>query len=388
MANILMLLQEHYPKDTRVRKEIFALKDKGHQVDIICLKDDNESDFEELDTVRIFRINLEKKRATRLRYIFEYFSFHFLTWMKVRQLVRTRKYDVVHVHTIPDFLVFAAGPARRRGAKVIIDMHEIWPEFFMSKYSLGRGHIITRVLLFIERRSLQYADYVITINKQLRQKFEGRAKLRHKITEIMNTVSDDVMPRVERDVNDKFIAVYHGTITAFYNLDFVVRALPGVIDKLPGFEFHIYGMGPELDSLRKLVVDQKLEGRVFVHGRVPFDQIPGILAKVSLGILPIRKDVMSDLSFSNKLAEYVHYEIPVLSSDLAGVMDYFPGDSVFYYPAENTAVFQEKLLFIFNNAEQRKAHASRAHALNKSISWDVMKVRIQNLYDEVLSSRS
>lgn len=384
MARILMLLQEHYPHDVRVRKEIFALNEKGHEIDLICLQDTNDAAFEVAHGATIHRIPLAKKRATRLRYIFEYFSFVFLTWMKVRKLVREKNFDIVHVHTIPDFLVFAAAPARRRGAKVVIDMHEIWPEFFMSKYSLGRKHIVTRVLLWIERISLQYADYVITVNKQLRQKFEGRARLKHPITEIMNTVSEDVMPKVARTPTGKFIAVYHGTLTAFYNLHFAIGALPGVIDQMPNLEFHIYGQGPVMDELRAQIADLKLTGRVFVHGRVPHTEIPGILAKADIGILPIQKDVMSDLSFSNKLAEYIHYEIPVLSSDLAGVMDYFPSGTVSYFEHGNVADFQQKLLYLYRNPDKRMQQSRDAFDRGRTISWSVMKVRLQDLVDQIL----
>ena len=58
----------------------------------------------------------------------------------LRRDQRFREARVIHVHTLPDFLVAAAGPARRRGARVILDMLEIFPEFARTKFGgwLGR----------------------------------------------------------------------------------------------------------------------------------------------------------------------------------------------------------------------------------------------------------
>jgi len=43
--------------------------------------------------------------------------------------MRKRHYAVIDVNTLPDFLVFAAASAKWMGAKIVLDMHEITPEF-------------------------------------------------------------------------------------------------------------------------------------------------------------------------------------------------------------------------------------------------------------------
>ncbi|MEK7434590.1 MAG: glycosyltransferase family 4 protein [Cyanobacteriota bacterium] len=378
-ASIVMLLQEYYPKDTRVRKEAQAILESGHNLDIICLKDTAETPFEVVDGVNVHRIDIPKKRGSKIRYIFEYFTFFALCTLKLNKLLKTKKFDIVHVHTLPDFLVFGSYPAKRKGAKVVLDMHEIMPEFFVSKYNLSENHIIIKTLKFIEKISLQYADYVITVNNQLKDQFSGRAKLKNDITIIMNTVDEETMPKIVKQQTDKFFAVYHGTITKLYNLDFAVRALVKIKDKIPNFEFHIYGDGNQIELLESLVKEFDLSKIVFIHGRVSHKAIPEILSKANLGILPIKKDIMSNLSFSNKLAEYVHYEIPVISSNLDSVMSYFPNDSIYYFKDNDEDDFCKQLLHIYNNYEESKNYVEKASSINKEISWNIMKEKLQNL---------
>lgn len=378
-SNIVMLLQEYYPKDTRVRKEAQAILESGHSLDIICLKDTNEIPFEIVDGVNVHRIDIPKKRGSKIRYIFEYFSFFALSTLKLNSLLKTKSFDIVHVHTLPDFLVFGAYPAKKKGAKVVLDMHEIMPEFFVSKYNLPENHIIIKLLKTIEKFSLEYADYVITVNNQLRDTFASRAKIKRDITIIMNTVDAETMPKVVKQKTDKLLAVYHGTITKLYNLDFAVKALAKIKDKIPNFEFHIYGDGNQIELLESLVKDLNLSDLVFIHGRVSHKLIPEILSKSGLGILPIKKDIMSNLSFSNKLAEYVYYEIPVISSNLDSVMSYFPKDSIYYFEDNNEEDFCKQLLHIYNNYHETSSYIEKASIINKEISWDIMKERLQKL---------
>ena len=45
-----------------------------------------------------------------------------------------RPYDLVHVHNVPDFLVFTAWRPKLDGAGIILDIHDIVPELFASKF--------------------------------------------------------------------------------------------------------------------------------------------------------------------------------------------------------------------------------------------------------------
>jgi hypothetical protein len=44
-------------------------------------------------------------------------------------LFHKKRYAVIDVSNLPDFLVFAGLHAKWKGAKIVLDMHEITPEF-------------------------------------------------------------------------------------------------------------------------------------------------------------------------------------------------------------------------------------------------------------------
>ena len=50
------------------------------------------------------------------------------------RLHRRERFALVQVHSLPDFLVFAALPLRLVGVPVLLDLHEAMPEFFRSRF--------------------------------------------------------------------------------------------------------------------------------------------------------------------------------------------------------------------------------------------------------------
>ena len=48
-----------------------------------------------------------------------------------------RRYDIVHVHNMPDFLVFSALVPKLFGSKVLLDLHDPMPELIQCIYNLS-----------------------------------------------------------------------------------------------------------------------------------------------------------------------------------------------------------------------------------------------------------
>lgn len=371
-----MLLQEYYPQDVRVRKEVGALVEAGHNISIFCLRKNGQAETEEIGIVKIFRTNLSKERGSKLRYVYEYVYFFMVSYFFLRKYRKKNKIDILYVHTLPDFLVFAGKFLKKSGTKIVLDLHEIMPEFYCSKFGLHENHFIIKILKWLERRSIELADQVITVNESIKELFLSRSKPKNPIAVIMNTCNEETHIKKEKISTDKFIAVYHGSITSTYSLSFAIKAIAGIKEQLPYFEFRIYGNGNEVELLKNFVKDLKLQDIVKVMGEVSQELIPEILAGAKLGILPMKKDIMLDLSFSNKLAEYVHYGIPVISTRLKAVERYFSDDALTYFESGNEQDFQNKLLNIYGNYTDAVQKADVATKIYENLSWDEMKKRL------------
>jgi glycosyltransferase involved in cell wall biosynthesis len=259
-------------------------------------------------------------------------------------------------------------------------MHEIMPEFFMSKFKVPVRHPVVRVLLFLERISLKFADEVITINEPIKNIFQARAIPGKPITVVMNTISGwDSDGRKRR--HKGFNCVYHGTVTDLYGLDAAIEGFSEACRQCGDMNFHIFGGGPQVAQLKRMTKDLKIEARVIFHGEMLHSQLIDSLGEMDLGILAIRKDIFLNLSFSNKLAEYVYLRIPVISSDLDATKYYFTGEDILYFEAGNSRDLSEKIVFAYMNRGQIQKMAESAYEKARAFGWEIMAERYLNVVE-------
>src|SRR5438067_13870170 len=134
MASVCFVVQNVYDIDPRVRRKAEALVAAGHSVDVLALRVLNGKKSYSLNGVNVRTVSLGKNRGSLGRYFFEYAMFFLWVAFRAPLQMLWRRYAAIDVNTLPDFLVFAPALAKWMGAKLILDLHEIAPEFFMSKY--------------------------------------------------------------------------------------------------------------------------------------------------------------------------------------------------------------------------------------------------------------
>src|SRR5579883_969090 len=105
---VCMLSYSYYEGDARIIQYASALAERGDEVDVICLKHPGDSPRDVLDSVNVFRIQ-ERTKDERglLTYLCRILRFLVVSAAVLTKRHLRRRYSVIHVHSVPDFLVFA-----------------------------------------------------------------------------------------------------------------------------------------------------------------------------------------------------------------------------------------------------------------------------------------
>lgn len=392
MKSVCILLQSHYENDIRVTRKVEALVAAGHHVDVLALRSEySKGKSYSVDGANLYTIALGRKRGSLARYLFEYVVFMLWAFFKLGGLMQRRHYDVIDVNNLPDFLVFAAVWAKWKGAKIVFDMHEITPEFYISKYKIAADSKLVTLLKLAERWSIRFSDYVITINEPIQRLLESRGLEPSKSTIIMNSVDEAFfaswaptrlptakLPGRKTD----FVMMYHGTLTHIYGLDIALEAFALIYDKMPGSEFWILGDGTEKESLEELAGKLGLKSRVKLFGTVRPQEIPAWLDLCDVGVLATRQDIFLDLSFSSKLSEYIIMNKAVISSRLRTIRHYFSEEALAYFEPNQPADLAKQMVEMYHNPARRAAFAARAKQEYAPIRWGVMKERYLALMEK------
>lgn len=119
--------------------------------------------------------------------------------------------------------------------------------------------------------------------------------------------------------------IYQGALRPGSGLQETLRALA----RAPRFSLSIYGFGPEEGELRALADSLGLAGRVRLHGVVPFESLPRLIAEAHIGLHLLRPTCLSfDLTLSNKVFDYMHGETPMLLGPTSAHRDLVEGNRV------------------------------------------------------------
>ncbi len=375
---VLVLRQNHFPQDPRVRREVLALlQDAGYEVDVLCTRRRGERLVERDGQLRIFRVPLWHRRGGVAGYLGEYLLFHLAATVGAGLLHLRRRYSLVQVHTLPDSLVFAAVLPRLGGTPVLLDLHECMPEFFATKFGVGMGHPAVRAIGALEQAAIRFADHAITCTDQMREAFVARGARPERIDVVLNAADEAVFdPECHRAprTHDRFVLVCHGALEERYGLDTVIQAVALLAPDLPGLSLEIYGEGSERAALVRLAADLGVTDRVrFSDGFVPIDDLVAAIARADAGVVAVKPDVFRDLTHCNKMYDLVAMRRPALVSRTAATAAYFDESCFAWFEGGNAEDLARAVRALYDDRSRGERLVANATRQSAPYRWAAQK---------------
>ena len=372
---VAMVLFSYYPADPRPRRAAEALASCGMSVDLICLRESGKDlKKEALNGVQIHRVPIARRRGGVLGYFYQYLAFLTVSSLMIAWRSLSRRYDLVYVHNMPDFLVLSGLAPKVFGAKVILDLHDPMPELMQTIFGFPADSAVVRLLKFVEKQSIRVANAVVTVNRACVKLFASRSCSAEKITVVINSPDEAIFQtRVPclRPVSDKpFVLMYHGSLVERNGLGLAVEAFARVKPLVPNAELRIYGSrNPFLEEVMASVKDLGLESSVHYMGPQPLDQIVKAIQECDLGLIPNKKSIFTEINTPTRIFEYLALGKPVVAPSSAGICDYFDDKSLFFFELGNADDLAQKIVHIFHHPEKALEMATRGQEVYRAHAW-------------------
>ncbi len=385
---ICMLTYSCYLGDSRVIMYAEALAERGDQVDVLALRGapnlPKQATFGNVNLVCL-QSRFARNEKSRLSYLRPILRFLIASSIWITRQHPRKRYDLFHIHNVPDFLVFAACLPKLTGAKVILDIHDIAPEFYASKFGVeeDKGWTIS-ALKWLERASAWFADHVIISNHLWLEKYATRTRANGKCSVFINNVDARIFrPRANTRDDDKFIILFPGGLQWHQGLDIAIRAFQKVGAELPNAEFHIYGDGNMKDSLVALSHELGLDGKVRFLDPLPVRQIAEVMAAADLGVVPKRADSFGNEAYSTKIMEFMSLGVPVVVSSTKIDRYYFDDSVVRFFPSGDHDAMAREMVDLLTDTAARDRQVARAIEYARANSWDSRKTDYLKLVDDL-----
>jgi glycosyltransferase involved in cell wall biosynthesis len=365
-SRMCIVRHRDYPGDARIENQVQALVDAGYDVDVLCMRRSGEPYLTVENGVRLYRLpSLERQRGGKLRYVAEYLAFFALSFLMLAVLQVRRKYALVQVCNLPDFLVFTAFVPKMLGARVVLDLRESTPEFYHVKFGTRLDGHVMRALVAVEQWSIRFADVALTCTEQMRRAFAGRGARPDRMHVMLNSpnpefVREPALRSPTTRADGTFRIVTHGTITERYGHDVLIRAMPAVLKKVPGAYLEIYGAGNRREYLEDVVEKCSLSDAVNFAGYLPLEELINRLQLADCGIVPMPRNMESDLIHTHKMQEYMVLGVPVIISRTKAVEYYFDDTCVRFFESGNEQDLAQAIIDLYENPEARYQLAKNA----------------------------
>lgn len=337
----LMLVENNYPADTRVRNEATTLAAHGYRVSVIALRKAGESAHEVIDHVHVYRIprltlfeklpsagssflgRILNKVLTVCGYLVEYAYFTSACLLVSFYVLFTRGFDAIHAHNPPDTLVIVALFYKLLGKKSVFDHHDLCAELYLSRYKTLDESLVTRGLRLFELWSVRLADVVIATNESYKAiDIERNGAVPDRVFVVRNGPDAGRVRMTDPDERlrsmGKKILVYIGAMNPQDGVDHLLVALSHLRRDLGRNDFHciLVGSGDSVEALRAQAIGLGIQDFVEFTGFIPDQDLVRYLSTADICLDPNPSSPLNDVSTWIKVMEYMALGKPVVSFDL------------------------------------------------------------------------
>jgi lipopolysaccharide/colanic/teichoic acid biosynthesis glycosyltransferase/glycosyltransferase involved in cell wall biosynthesis len=376
-TRILMVVKNNPFKDSRVKKEVRSLLNRGAEIDIIGVCRERKSPQKLFGRASFYPLFIAKG-GTGTGKIIEFFSFLSLATIRALSLFLSRRYQIIHLHTPPDFLILLGVICKYLfKTKIVADIHDLSPEFYYSLYQ-QRGATY-RLLLFFEKLLLSASDALIVTNQSYHQLLADRHQVHHnKFFIIKNypNISDfhifKKAQALRRKSPGQKILLYLGALNPQDGVLGLVDSVRAIVNdrEKEDLTCWIVGEGEQERELKKYVENLGLKKHFKFWGGIwDRKELATIVKTADICLEPAPDNRLNRKSTFIKIFEYMLAGKPIVSYQLKETINSAQGSSLYADPALRDD-FSQKILALLNSQEQAQQLSKIGLERSQQLLWE------------------
>ncbi len=287
------------------------------------------------------------------------------------------------------------------GIPVLVDVRDLWPDHYLT-LAPPVFQSLARRLLFAEfrrvRRALGQATGITAISESFlqwgltyaarnRRETDGVFAMGYPPSRFPEAAVLERQAELIAKFNlrtDCLTIIFSGALNSIFDFDTVFRAARLLEDSGALVQFVIAGDGPNFLQLQAAA---KGLANVKFTGWLDHLELTAALRLAGVGLAPYVGGQSTSGAFSNKIFEYMHIGLPLLSSLPGEIEQLIEKDGIgLYYPSDNSQLLGERILWLAQHPAECVAMGQRAHALfEEQYRADIIYPRLVTHLEKVVT---
>lgn len=330
-------------------------------------KHKEHKEFLELESFTADNRKVEIISVPRFKWDAQLWSFYMrvaylLNSKKLNRIVRENKIDLIHAHNIK----------ADAGVAYYLSRHFNIPYLITSR-QMGKGKIDRHMVKFMAE-----AKAMISLNYQEKNASDRYNKNSYVIGHGVEAI---FLSHQKAYASSKVLKIVTmARLLDWKNIDKVLYALENIKE---GFTYDIYGDGPELNRLQKILKGLSIADKVQFKGFIPYDLVPRTMVEYDLFVLPSYKEW-----FGRVYIEAMACGLPIIGARRTGMDGYITeGEQGFLVDHTNSDDLQQAIQKFIIDEDLKVVMGKNAKAFAQTYTWEAAIGKIDRLYRDVVEGR-
>jgi glycosyltransferase involved in cell wall biosynthesis len=374
----MVLENNTYPRDARVRLEAESLAQDGRRVEVLAPRQADRPSSEVIEGVQVTRFRLADGEGRLLGTALEYLGACAAVTAAVLPRLARKRRGTLHVHNPPDLFFPLLWAARLRGWSCVFDHHD--DSAGMLRDKLGRATPAEWLLAWMRRRSARAADVTITTNDTQRDLVAADAR---RVVVVRNCPPGWFADHRAAAPGVRARLVFLGEIGAQDRVELAVDILSRLVDEHAlDVELLIVGDGPKRAAVEQRAAQLGMVERVTITGWVPYEQVPALLASAHVGLDTAPPTDVNNGSTMVKIREYLVVGLPVVATALRETR-VTAGEAIAAVDEDSPEAFVAPVAELLRSAHRWEEAATRARTRGLELLWPTQRERLLAAYAEL-----
>jgi glycosyltransferase involved in cell wall biosynthesis len=372
---VMVLENNRYPLDSRVRKEAESLVECGLSVEVLAPRQADRPVHERIRGVQVTRYPLPDGEGALLGTLIEYLvALAVITTLVLPRLARSRN-GILHVHNPPDFFFPLLWVARRRGWSTVFDHHDDAVGLMRAK--LDRATPFDALLARMRKLSARCADLTIATNDTQRALLRSDAR---RTVVVRNGPPAWFAEHRPSACDGLARLVFLGELGVQDRVERAIDVLSLLTtDHRLDVELLIVGDGPQRKAVEARADLHGLRDRVAITGWVPYEDVPALLASAHVGIDTASMSDVNHGSTMIKILEYLAVGLPVVATALHETK-ITGAHAVVAIEDDRPDAFAAAIAGLLTDPNAWNGAAQRARARGDDLHWPAQAAVLVNAY--------